>query len=318
MKIRRRLYPATSYTLVSFALLLGTSIIRPAIAFLSIYSSQRQDSSRLAAIIQHSPVVVALTREEGKNDKLAKQIQSDVNLSERITLLDLPCIAHASGPDYDRLGSTLTEQSWDYVAVTSPEAANVLASVWDAVRASGAPLPSVIAVGKATEKVLQKNDISVAFVPSIATAETLAEELKLKSGQSTTTLLYPASARAKTTLQDGLSQRGFEVTRLNTYDTVTATWTESQKNSAKTVQVACFASPSSIKGWLHNTDQNQQVLAACIGITSATACKELGWKDEHIFYPEAPGMEGWINSIQDAMEAAQQMAHDKTETVPKV
>jgi uroporphyrinogen-III synthase len=265
-----------------------------------------------------SVIVVAMTREEGKNDQLRQHMENNhPSLRNQLSLLELPCIAHASGPDYDQLVSMMMTSSlykkWDYVVVTSPEAANVLVSAW---KKKNDKLPSVVAVGKATEKILAKNNIAVSFVPSIATAETLAQELPLmppgNDGPTTskTSVLYPASVRAKTTLQAGLNERGFDVNRLNTYDTVTATWTDSQRDAAKTVQVACFASPSSVKGWLHNTDNNTRVMAACIGITSATACKELGWDDQAIFYPQAPGMEGWVEAIQQAMEAtAREIPH---------
>lgn len=233
------------------------------------------------------------------------------------------------GDDNDDNAGGSNGNYWDYVVVTSPEAANVLASAWDHSSSSS---PAVVAVGKATEKILAQNNIPVSFVPSKATAETLAQELAPvvvtnagKTGDGTkrtTEVLYPASARAQTALQDGLEARGegFVVTRLNTYDTVTATWTEEQTALAQTVQVACFASPSSIKGWLHNTQKNgidnnnnddnngTVVLAACIGITSAMACQKLGWKDEHIFYPESPGMEGWVASIHDATAMAAKLS----------
>jgi uroporphyrinogen-III synthase len=246
------------------------------------------------------PIVVAMTREDGKNGQLLQEISQDDTLSRQLEMVELPCIAHAAGPDYNELPATLLSKRWDYVAVTSPEAANVLASAWDVVRDN--PLP-VVAVGKATEKALEKYCIPVTFTASKATAVVMAKELDLVSGEGTT-VLYPASARAKTTLQDGLSDRGFDVTRLNTYDTVTATWTQSQIELSQKVKVACFASPSSIKGWLENSGNNKGVYAACIGETSATACREHGWKDSHIFFPDAPGMEGWVHAIRDAMNAS--------------
>ena len=252
--------------------------------------------SRLAATSK--PTVVAMTREEGKNEKLLKTIQKNSDLDNQLELLELPCIEHASGPDYDKLGSILASKRWDYVAITSPEAAKVMASAWDVVREN--PIP-VAAVGKATEKTLEKYGIPVAFVPSKATAKTLAAELELM-GEGTT-LLYPASAKAQDTLENGLKARGFDVTRLNTYDTVTSNWSDEQKEAAKRVNVACFASPSSIKGWLKNTENNDGVLAACIGETSARACRECGWKENQIFYPESPGIEGWVEAIQKARES---------------
>lgn len=233
----------------------------------------------------------------GKNGKLIKKIKDNEDLYSQIELLELPCIEHASGPDYDNLESTLKSKKWDYVAITSPEAAKVVASAWDGVRDDP---PPVVAVGKATEKALEGFGIDVTFVPSKATAETLAAELELK-GEGTTTLLYPASARAKETLQSGLEARGFDVTRLNTYDTVTANWSNEQKEVAGSVQIACFASPSSIKGWLQNTDNNNSVVAACIGETSYKACKGHNWDESKIFYPEKPGIDGWVQAIQEAL-----------------
>eukprot|EP00531_Pseudo-nitzschia_arenysensis_P002435 CAMPEP_0116129370 /NCGR_PEP_ID=MMETSP0329-20121206/7889_1 /TAXON_ID=697910 /ORGANISM="Pseudo-nitzschia arenysensis, Strain B593" /LENGTH=305 /DNA_ID=CAMNT_0003623635 /DNA_START=91 /DNA_END=1008 /DNA_ORIENTATION=- len=265
----------------------------------SLTSKPTQLATAMAAG-EHSSIVVTLTREDGKNDKLRKKIKDDDLLENKIDLLELPCIEHAVGPDYDCLSSTLLSRQWEYVAITSPEAANVLASAWDAVKENP---PKVVAVGKATEQKLKDSGISVAFVPSKATAATLAKELELTEGGKPTSVLYPASAKAKKTLQNDLAARGFDVTRIDTYDTVTATWAEEQKESSEKVKVACFASPSAVKGWLKNTEQNTEVYAACIGITSASACKELGWKDDQIFFPEAPGLEGWVDAIREATEA---------------
>jgi uroporphyrinogen-III synthase len=243
-------------------------------------------------------IVVAVTREDGKNEKLLKKIMDHSELNDKLELLELPCIEHAKGPDIDILGSTLKSENWDYVAITSPEAAKVVASAWESVRDK--PVP-VVAVGKATEKALEGFGIEVVFTPSKATAETLAAELDLKNGPGTT-LLYPASTRAKQTLQNGLEERGFSVTRLNTYDTVTANWSSEEKEAAKKVKVTCFASPSSIKGWLKNTDENNSVIAACIGETSAKACRGHNWDESRIFFPDKPGLDGWVKAIQQAAE----------------
>mmetsp|Transcript_4873 Transcript_4873/g.12392 ORF Transcript_4873/g.12392 Transcript_4873/m.12392 type:complete len:385 (-) Transcript_4873:535-1689(-) len=262
---------------------------------------------------QDGRITVAMTREEGKNDKLRTKIENDhPDLFGKLNLVELPCIEHASGPDYDILADTLTTKQWDYIIVTSPEAAKVLASAWsfnnnDDDDANVKPM--VAAVGKATEKSLKDAGIDVSFCPSKATAATLAVELEPRDNDTKmTTVLYPASARAQNTLEDGLTNRGcFAVTRLNTYDTVTATWDDDQQNmmigsSPDHTQIACFASPSSIKGWLLNTNNNNGVYAACIGETSAKACRELGWDEERIFSPDKPGLDGWISAIEEATE----------------
>ncbi|KAL7566930.1 hypothetical protein ACA910_008653 [Epithemia clementina (nom. ined.)] len=240
---------------------------------------------------------VALTREEGKNAKLLKALDADESLRTMIQPFELPCIAHADGPDFDRLHNCLLNESWDYVIVTSPEAARVLASAWDSAKMGST---KVAAVGKATEQELSDNSIHVVFTPSKAYGTTLVEELP---GSKGTKVLYPASCRAPGTVADGLEQRGFVVTRLDTYDTVTASWGESEQKTSQQCQIACFASPSSIHGWLENTGNNKEVVAACIGATSAKACQELGWDDGAIFFsPGSPGIDGWVDSIRNAVE----------------
>jgi len=271
-------------------------------AFVSYKSLSSPRSATAILTGGNHPIIVTLTREDGKNEKLRTIIEEDHHTMNHPVIVTLtPCIKHADGPDYERLASTLLSKRWDYVAITSPEAAKVLASAWDAVRNN--PLP-VVAVGKATEARLRDSDIPVIFVPSKATAKTLAAELELISGGSLTNVLYPASAKAKNTLQDGLTKRGFTVTRLNTYNTVTATWGDDQKELSDKVQVACFASPSAVKGWLKNTENNTKVFAACIGETSAAACRKSGWDEDQIFFSENPSLDGWVEAIHMAIEVS--------------
>lgn len=255
-----------------------------------------------------STVYVALTREEGKNAKLANALAS----RKGIRALELPCIAHADGDDYPRLKEVLLSRPWDYVTITSPEGAKVLASVLADLHDNekAVQVPPIAAVGKATEEVLKECGLSVSFCPSKATAKTLVTELPGAGGEgSQQHVLYPASQRAQLTLEIGLRERGFQVTRLNTYDTVTAEWTDEDREQAGKCRVACFASPSSVKGWLHNSAQKTSVLAACIGETSAKACREMGWAEDQIFYPDKPGIEGWVDAVDRAIESLSAVSH---------
>ena len=256
-----------------------------------------------SAASSEDTIFVAMTREDGKNDKLYESIAA---LDKGLTPVELPCIEHAHGPDFDNLPQTLysSTEPWDYVVITSPEAAKVLSSAWDPKRQSEAP--AVAAVGVATQIALESYGIPVAFTPSKATAVFLSKELPISSSAATTRILYPASARAAQTLATGLEARGMQVTRLDTYDTIQATWTQEQQNAATKCQIACFASPSAVKGWLANMNASDGVsrpLAACIGETSANACRDKGWKEADIFYPEAPGMEGWVAAVEQAAES---------------
>jgi len=287
------------------------ALFQDAPAFQPLPSSTRKtmgspSRTRLAMNAEPSKTIyVALTREKGKNAKLESALKDlQCTGSQIVESIELPCIEHADGPDYHSLQSTLTTETFDYVIITSPEAARVLSSVWNAEFDSKF---NVAAVGKATGVVLEQAGIPVSFCPSKATAETLAKELPATSSNPTR-VLYPASCRAKKTLEEGLRGRMFQVVRLNTYDTVTSTWDSKQQQLGESCQIACFASPSSIKGWLHNMNQSagnskgNQVLAACIGETSAQACREHGWEEENIFYPEKPGIDGWVEAVSKAVD----------------
>lgn len=257
-----------------------------------------------------TPFVVALTREKGKNNKLRKALLSDEKIAgSSVEIHEIPCIEHADGPDTAKLVPTLSSTQFDYVAITSPEAAKVFATAW--IDAGRPNLGIIAAVGKATGEALKQYGIDIGFVPSKATAETLANELPLADAAGSegraTTLLYPASAKAQDTLQNGLEARGFSVTRLDTYDTVPATWTAEQLSLAASANIACFASPSAIKAWLKNTASIDapRAIAACIGETSASACRKNEWEESSIFYPEKPGVDGWASAVVDALESIQ-------------
>mmetsp|Transcript_21920 Transcript_21920/g.30516 ORF Transcript_21920/g.30516 Transcript_21920/m.30516 type:complete len:311 (-) Transcript_21920:1109-2041(-) len=255
---------------------------------------------------EHQPeIVVALTREDGKNGKLREALSSHPRLETSktdIRIVELPCIAHADGPDLGKLSAVLKEKPWDYVAITSPEAARVLSGSWT-FDDGETPMPKVAAVGKATQKTLEDLGIPVSFCPSKATAKTLVDELPASESNRPTTLLYPASAKAKPTLQNGLIGRGFDVTRLDTYDTVKATWSTEEQKMSDLVTVLCVGSPSALNGWLENSKSNKDVIAACIGETSYKACIENNLTESNIFYPEKPGVPGWAEAVADAVES---------------
>jgi uroporphyrinogen-III synthase len=233
--------------------------------------------------------IIALTRELGKNGKLGALLEK-----RGFQTAEIPCIAFEEGPDAPALPEALGKEQWEYVVITSPEAAGVFLEGWEA---AGKPSLTVACVGTATEDSLKRGGINPVFVPSKATGKTLAAELPGPKGNGR--VLYPASSRAKTEVQGGLGERGFQVKRLNTYDTVSAVWTQEQQELARKAQVVTLASPSAVKTWAERVGTQQS--AACIGETSASACREVGF--QKIYWPESPGMDGWVKSVQDAVDA---------------
>ena len=229
---------------------------------------------------------VALTRELGKNGKLQKILKQ-----RGVECRELPCIT------FENLGAPLAaalKDEWEYVVVTSPEAASVFSEGW---AAAGKPDLSIACVGAGTKQALVELGLEPVFVPSKATGKVLAQELPGPAGCGR--VLYPASAKAAKHVEDGLSARGFEVVRLNTYDTVSASWTDEQRQLGQDATVVALASPSATQIWAERL--GTQHAAACIGETSAQACREAGFSQ--VFFPESPGLEGWANSVEQALAA---------------
>ena len=148
-------------------------------------------------------VKIALTREEGGNDKLAK-------LLEGYDVFEIPCIMFADGEDSSKLPDAI--KSHDLIVITSPQAAKVFLESWEI---AGKPDNIKIAtVGEGSSKPLKARGLIPLFEPSDSTALTLAAELPLDLGK---TVLYPSSAIAENTLVEGLEKRGFQVRLLLDY-----------------------------------------------------------------------------------------------------
>ncbi|XP_060199504.1 uroporphyrinogen-III synthase, chloroplastic isoform X4 [Lycium barbarum] len=139
------------------------------------------------------------------------------------------------------------------------------------------------------------------------TGKVLALELP-KNGNDKCTVLYPASAKASTDIEEGLSERGFEVTRLNTYTTAPVSHVDQYLlELALSAPVVTVASPSALGVWANLIPASRQWdnAVACIGETTASAAKRLGFRN--IYYPTSPGLEGWVSSVLEALEVHEQV-----------
>ncbi|KAF5444989.1 hypothetical protein F2P56_034079 [Juglans regia] len=271
---------------------------RIALRFRASHTSSLGSSSNPAG-----PKVV-VTRERGKNGKLIRALAK-----HGINCLELPLIQHTQGPDMGRLSSVLSDTPFDWIVITSPEAGSVFLEAW---KAAGTPNVNVGVVGAGTasvfDDVLQfsNRSLNVAFAPSKATGKVLASELP-KNGVKCR-VLYPASAKASNEIEEGLSNRGFEVTRLNTYTTVQVQHVDQMRlQEALSTPVVAVASPSSVRAWvkLISDSKSWNNSVACIGETTALSAKRLGL--QNVYYPEQPGLEGWVDSILEALGSHDQL-----------
>ncbi len=226
--------------------------------------------------------------------------------------VEMPLVQAVPGEDAATLPDVLKRERWDWVCVTSPEAAKVFLEAYaKAGRPSGT---RVAVVGAGTGRVLAKAEpttfaMDKQFTPSKATAATMAAELPCDQGSL---ILYPASKKAATTLQDGLEARGATVVRLNAYSTERVERLRPEDiDAAVRADVVTFGSPSAVRAWvelcgdalyerLTSDARALQPAYVCIGETSAEACANCELPD--VFYPELPGIEGWAETVFLALD----------------
>ncbi|KAI8549858.1 hypothetical protein RHMOL_Rhmol06G0057600 [Rhododendron molle] len=171
-------------------------------------------SSHSSPVCSSSEPKVVVTRERGKNAKLVNALAK-----RGINCLELPLIEHTQLPDLDQLPSVLSaESAFDWIVITSPEAGLVFLDAW---KAAGTPNVKVGVVGAGTASIFEEvaessnGHIDVAFAPS---------------------------------KEEGLSNRGFQVTRLNTYTTVSVHHVDQTiLKQALCAPVVAVASPSAIR-----------------------------------------------------------------------
>ncbi|KAI8463502.1 MAG: tetrapyrrole biosynthesis, uroporphyrinogen III synthase [Monoraphidium minutum] len=252
-------------------------------------AAQRHATVRCAARAQ-----VVVTREAGKNGKLI-----DALAAHGISCLELPLIEHAPGVDRDKLPGLLQQGGFDWVAVTSPEAAAVLIEGWEK---AGKPQVRVAVVGGGTRDALLAAGVEPAFTASKAYGKIMGAELPHVEGGSDV-VLYPASARASGDLQSSLEASGFSVNCIRTYDTVGVKAAEpGVLEAALAADVVTFGSPSAVKAWvaLVGEERARATVAVCIGATSARACEAAGIGRVH--YPDSPGIPEWVDKVREALE----------------
>ncbi|GLC37636.1 hypothetical protein PLESTF_001639600 [Pleodorina starrii] len=257
-----------------------------------------------------APPKVLLTREAGKNDKLR-----DALTKKGYQCLELPLIEHTDGPDRALLPGLLAAAAdrYEWVALTSPEAASVFLAGWEQ---AGRPKLRIAVVGGGTGDVLLQAGITPDYVPSKALGKVMGSELPRVPGGSGL-VLYPASAKASTDLQDSLAAAGFEVHRINTYNTGPVKSVPADLLAeALAADVVTFGSPSAVKAWvgLAGLEVANAKVNACIGSTSARACASAGIS-QHVFFPDAPGIEGWVEAVERGCRERQLAAPTATAAV---
>lgn len=245
-----------------------------------------QASHRCVPVCSRS---VLLTRQQGSNDVVAEKLRS-----LGVRPVELPLITFRTRPEVAILPALL-KQPREWVTVTSPQAARVFMTAWQE-----AEKPAVkVATFEGTKRELTGDGLTV-WVSETSNAESLAASLPNGKvhGELPGEVLYPASAKADSTLESGLRKRHFVVTRVDTYDTTTVESVgEGEMQEALAAEVLTFASPTAAKAWVAVTQERCDLHrpVACIGATTAKHARALGF--HNVYYSEKPGIDGLVQSI---------------------
>ena len=128
----------------------------------------------------------------------------------------------------------------DWLVVTSPNGAVRAATTADSL-AEGV---KVAAVGPGTAKSATECGLSVDLIPTRSIAEGLIEEL---IQQQPARVLLARAAVARSELPSGLRAKGWDVTDIPVYRTVSAALTSNQKNEAASADAVIFTSSSTVE-----------------------------------------------------------------------
>jgi uroporphyrinogen III methyltransferase/synthase len=156
---------------------------------------------------------IALLRAQGQGGDLARGFDE---LGAR--LLEVPMIAIAPPEDPRPLRAAIEAlATFEWIALTSPNAANAFADALEAARAA-AP-PRIASVGPGTTRALAERGLAVALEAEASLQEGLARAL-VAAGVAGRRVLVPQADRAREALEQALEAAGASVTAVVAYRTV--------------------------------------------------------------------------------------------------
>lgn len=258
-------------------------------------------SESMVKLLPTCPRIV-LTREEGKNEALLNLLEDAYTYRE---ILEIPCVETVKLRDgidtvLCYLNDVGDDRKVDWIVLTSPESASIFIDIWKQSSLQIEEVPKLAIIGKSTGDSLNALGFDISFMPSKAIGKQLVHEFPTNDTGREVNVLYPTSKKASSDIQTGLARKKYNVIRIDTYSTEDTTMNDEDLELAKFAHIVTFASPSAVKSWVRNVGVGEQTIVACIGQTSANACKQAGFKRVH--YPDAPGLDGWMTAIFEAMK----------------
>lgn len=188
----------------------------------------------------------------------------------------VPLIRIADEPAEVARLAALDPAAFDWLVVTSPNAARAYLAAHPPLGAGPVRAPQVAAVGAATAAVLTEAGLGVALVPAQQRAVGLVAQFAASTG--TGRVLLVQAAEASPTMATGLAALGWHVATVQPYRSVPALPTAGQQLAALSADAVLFASGSAARAWVAVFGDTTPPLVVAIGPETAAAAEQVGLK----------------------------------------
>lgn len=168
-----------------------------------------------------------------------------------------------------------------WLVVSSPNGARAVAVLHE----EGCAMPPVAAIGESTAEAIGH---AVDFVSRRANAASLVEEFPPGDGR----VIVVQGERADTTLVDGLTAKGWRVTRCNVYRTVDTEPSSAELASAASADAIVFASGSAAENWARLVGAGFAGVVVVIGPVTKSAAEAVGLRVDAM--AAEPSVEGLV------------------------
>jgi uroporphyrinogen-III synthase len=205
---------------------------------------------------------VVITRPRHQQDELAGALAAAGADVVRLSLTDIVEIREG----VEDLRNELTDaDAIAWLIASSPNGARVVAALHE----EGCAMPPVAAIGQSTARAIGHD---VDLISCRANAASLVEDFPTGEGR----VVVVQGARADTTLVDGLTAKGWRVTRCNVYETVDTEPSADDLAHAASADAIVFASGSAAENWSRLVGVGFTGVVVVIGPVTKTAAESAG------------------------------------------
>ena len=235
---------------------------------------------------------VVITRSRLQNESLKRLLEA-----RGADVVEVPLIDIAEPDDEGRERDEVLQRfhEFDWIVVTSPNGADRVAPFFSASHAAGdeSRFPHIAVVGEATARTL---NVSVDLVAEPARADVLAAQFPHGSGS----VLVVQGNLADSGLHESIAGKGWDVTRVVAYQTVTLQPPQEMIAPALAADVLLLASGSAASAWFDSFGTSTPPIVVAIGPSTSRVAEKIGIDvsavaDDH-------SLEGLLDATERAIE----------------